>query len=119
MRREAAQLTGLELPVTLIFDYPSIAEMATFIVGKLPAPVVEQQPAAAPAPVAAGPGDGSRASSSRRRRRRALAAMPPEPAPLSAAERLAIASSKVSIAAAPFACCPVISNACHVLCSAN
>lgn len=115
MRREAAQLTGLELPVTLIFDYPSIAEIAAFIVGKLPAPVVEQQPA----PVAAGPGGGSKAGGGRRRRRRALAAMAPEPAPLSAEERLAVASSKVRLAAPPFGCCHFISNACCAFCNGN
>lgn len=119
MRREAAQLTGLELPVTLIFDYPSIAEIAAFIVGKLPAPVDEPQPAAAPAPVAAGPGGGSKAGGSRRRRRRALAAMAFEPAPLSAEERLAVANSKVRLAAPPFGCCHFISNACCAACNGN
>ncbi|PRW57893.1 type I polyketide synthase [Chlorella sorokiniana] len=95
VRREAAQLAGMELPVTLIFDYPSVAEIAAFIVGKLPAPVAEQ-PSAAPVPVAAGSSGASRKrSSGGRRHRRALAAVPAEPAPLSAEERLAIARSKV------------------------
>lgn len=95
MRREASQLTGLDLPVTLIFDYPSVAEIAAFIVGKLPAPVTQQPPAAPPAPVAAGSSGGSKARSSSRRRRRALAAVPAEPALLSAEEQLAAVSSKV------------------------
>lgn len=95
VRREASQLTGLDLPVTLIFDYPSVAEIAAFIVGKLPAPVTEQPPTVPPASVAAGSSGVSKARSGSRRRRRALAAMPAEPAALSAEEQLAIVSSKV------------------------
>lgn len=95
VRREASQLTGLDLPATLIFDYPSVAEIAEFIVSQLPAPI-EQAPAAVPAPVAAGSkGSGRPARGSSRRRKLGAAVAPAAPAPLSAEERIEIASQKV------------------------
>ena len=52
MRREVAALSGLDLPPTLIFDYPSVAELAAFVVSKLP-PRVAPEPAATAALAAA------------------------------------------------------------------
>ena len=45
MRRELADLTQLDLPATLLFDFPSSDELASHILATLPPPAV--RPAAA------------------------------------------------------------------------
>ena len=37
LRKELSTLTALELPATLVFDYPSVAEMTTALAAMLPA----------------------------------------------------------------------------------
>ncbi len=37
LRKELSVLTSLELPATLIFDYPSVSEMAAALTAMLPA----------------------------------------------------------------------------------
>lgn len=37
LQKELALTTNLELPSTLVFDYPTIAEMNTFILASMPA----------------------------------------------------------------------------------
>ena len=46
LRNEVARSVGLALPGTLVFDYPSIAAMVAYIVGKA-APAVAAPAAAA------------------------------------------------------------------------
>ena len=41
MRREVSSLTGLDLPTTLIFDYPSVAAIASYVISKLPPTVAK------------------------------------------------------------------------------
>ena len=36
MQKELSSKTGLELPATFVFDYPSISEMLGFIIKALP-----------------------------------------------------------------------------------
>ena len=50
LRRELATISGLELPATLVFDYPTIDSLAGFIVSQLPlpAPAVDRSAAALP-----------------------------------------------------------------------
>lgn len=79
VRREVSQLTGLDLPATLIFDYPSIAEIAAFVSSKLPPPAEQPLPAAAAVPDAAGAG--ARRKGSRRRRERGPKRAPKPAAP--------------------------------------
>lgn len=38
LRRELAAISGLDLPATLVFDYPTIESMAEFITSQLPSP---------------------------------------------------------------------------------
>ena len=38
MRRDLAEATGLELPPTLVFDYPSMQELVDFLLQQLPPP---------------------------------------------------------------------------------
>lgn len=97
MRREVAQLSGLDLPATLVFDYPSTAEMATFVVSQLPPPAqqpaqppVQEQQAAAEAGIAR-----SRARRPRREKR-AQAGAPAVPLALNVEQRLEVATALVS-----------------------
>lgn len=54
LRKELSILTSLELPATLIFDHPSVAEMTTALTAMLPA-LTAMLPAAAPASAAQQP----------------------------------------------------------------
>lgn len=59
LRKELSIATSLDLPATLIFDYPSVAEMTAALVAMLPA--ASQRPAVAkPKQAAAAKVDGTR-----------------------------------------------------------
>ena len=49
VKRDLEQVTGLELPPTLVFDYPSMKELADFLLQQLPAPAFKPAPAVAAA----------------------------------------------------------------------
>ncbi len=53
LRKELSTLTALELPATLVFDYPSVAEMTAALAAMLPA-VLEQATQAQAAQVLTG-----------------------------------------------------------------
>ena len=48
LRKELSTLTVLELPATLVFDYPSVAEMTSALAAMLPA-IPKQEAQAQPA----------------------------------------------------------------------
>ncbi|KAK9834736.1 hypothetical protein WJX74_008822 [Apatococcus lobatus] len=58
VRRDLEQATGLELPPTLVFDYPSMKELVDFLLQQLP------PPASLPAPAASSPATASASVSS-------------------------------------------------------
>ena len=55
LRKELSILTSLDLPATLIFDYPSIAEMTSALTAMLPAATPVPTAAAKPTSKAAAP----------------------------------------------------------------
>lgn len=87
-----AQLSGLDLPATLIFDYPSTGEIAAFVVSQLPLPV--QQPALQQQPTAE-PGNARRRARRPRCEKRAQSAAPAVQPALTAQQRLEIATALV------------------------
>lgn len=44
LRRELANISGQDLPATLVFDYPTIDSMAEFITSQLPPPIPQVLP---------------------------------------------------------------------------
>lgn len=51
VRKELADRTELDIPATLLFDYPSPAELAAFILSSMPPPAVKTIPTAPLIPV--------------------------------------------------------------------
>ncbi len=51
VRKELADLTELDLPATLLFDYPSPDELAAYILETLPQPVSRPAPTRKPNPI--------------------------------------------------------------------
>ena len=52
LRRELATISSLDLPATLVFDYPTIDSLADFIVSELPTPAAAAARPAAAMPLA-------------------------------------------------------------------
>ena len=99
VRREVVSLAGFDLPATLVFDYPSVAEMAEYLAGLLPAPGKQRRKAHAQLqPVAAGSsGSGARSSATV-----PVAAVPaPEAALIDSRHKLELATAKVSSGSGP------------------
>ena len=97
VRREVSALSGLDLPATLIFDYPSVAAMAGFVVSKLP-PAAGAPVSAVAAPVAAGAGRARGQRSLRRQRAHNKAATGvPAAAGLSAEAKMQLVAEKVRL----------------------
>lgn len=83
VRRQVSDLVGSEVPAMLVFDYPTIEEIAEFVAGK----AAESLAAAAKRSAAAAPASGTRSTPARQQRTPAgaVAAAPrraaPPPAP--------------------------------------